>query len=439
MEPLTNEGRRQRAEGGSECLRHVFDRRGALKLAALGGVSWLTPAAELLARQSQKKRSSEPAKSIILLWLAGGPSQLETFDPHPGKPISGETDAIDTSVRGIKLAKGYERLAERMEHVALVRSLLSKEGDHERGTYTVKTGYRPNPTVVHPSIGAICCHQLPVGKTQIPRHVSILDTQWPSVGGLLGKQFDAFQCGDPAQKVPDITAQVADERVRRRLADLNVVEAAFARGRSQTAAGTMHRQTIASARGMMTSEQIDAFDVNREPKSLLASYGDTPFGRGCLAARRLIEVGVRCVEVNLGGWDSHVNNHEIHNKLAPTLDAALAALIDDLRQRDLFDKTIILCGGEFGRTPKINGLAGRDHWPHGFTMLLAGGRLRGAAALGETDPEGGRQVKDPYEVPDIHATVLTALGIDPGHEELAPIGRPIKLSEGKPIAALLAG
>ncbi|MGH7135898.1 MAG: DUF1501 domain-containing protein, partial [Pirellulales bacterium] len=207
---------------------------------------------------------------------------------------------------------------------------------------------------------------------------------------------------------------------------------------SKTVAGTMHREAIASARSMMTSQQIEAFDVKREPKELLASYGDTSFGRGCLAARRLIEVGVRCVEVNFNGWDTHTNNHEGHSKLAPTLDAALSALIDDLRQRDLFDKTIILCGGEFGRTPTINPFDGRDHWPHGFTMLLAGGRVRGGAALGETDPEGGRKITDPYDVPDIHATVLTALGIDPAHEELAPIGRPIKLSEGKPIAALLA-
>lgn len=417
--------------------RDMFPRRRVLQLAALGGVSWLTPAAELLAQQSEQKPSAGPAQSIILLWLAGGPSQLETFDPHPGTAISGETKAIGTAVRGIKLAQGYERLAERLEHVAFVRSVTSKEGDHERGSYTVKTGYRPNPTVVHPSIGAICCHQLPVGATQIPRHVSILDTQWPGVGGLLGKQYDAFQCGDPAGKVPDITAQVADDRMRRRLADLNVVEAAFARGRRQTAAGTRHQKTIESAQSMMTSGQIDAFDVKREPKSLLASYGDTPFGRGCLAARRLIEVGVRCVEVNLGGWDAHVNNHEVHAKLAPTLDAALSALIDDLRRRDLFDRTILLCGGEFGRTPKINALGGRDHWPHGFTMLLAGGRLRGGVALGATDPAGGRQVKNPFDVSDIHATVLTALGVDPGHEELAPIGRPIKLSEGRPIEALL--
>ncbi|HET6881147.1 MAG TPA: DUF1501 domain-containing protein [Pirellulales bacterium] len=437
MEPLTDKGKRQKAEGRNECPRVLVDRRGALKLAALGGVSWLTPAAELLARRSADQPGGEPAQSIIFLWLAGGPSQLETFDPHPGKTIAGGTQAIATSVAGIQLAKGYERLAERMQHVALVRSVVSKEGDHERGTYAVKTGYRPNATVVHPSLGAICCHQLPVAGTEIPRHVSILETQWPSVGGLLGKQYDAFKCPDPAEKVPDITSQVADERIRRRLADLNVVEAAFARGRETAAAATMHRETVANARSMMTSKQIEAFDVQREPKAALASYGDTPFGRGCLAARRLIEVGVRCVEVNLGGWDSHVNNHELHAKLAPTLDAALSALIDDLRQRELFNKTVILCGGEFGRTPKINPLDGRDHWPHGFTMLLAGGGLRGGIALGATDPEGGRQVHDPYDVPDVHATVLSAFGIDPAHDELAPIGRPIKLSEGKPIAALL--
>jgi uncharacterized protein (DUF1501 family) len=267
--------------------------------------------------------------------------------------------------------------------------------------------------------------------------VSILDTQWPSVGGFLGRQYDAFKCYDPAEKVPDVTARVADERLDRRLSDLNVVESAFARGRVKTAAATLHRKTVANARSMMTSEQLAAFDVSREPESLRNAYGDTPFGRGCLAARRLIEVGVRCVEVNLGGWDSHVNNHEIHAKLAPTLDAALSALLADLSARDLLRRTIVLCGGEFGRTPAINRLDGRDHWPHGFTMLLAGGGLRGGVALGQTDPEGGRTLKDPYEVADLHATVLTALGLDPAHEELAPIGRPIKLSEGKPIASLV--
>ncbi|MEX2560323.1 MAG: DUF1501 domain-containing protein [Pirellulales bacterium] len=417
-----------------------LSRRGLLQLAGgFAGVSWLTPLAELLAEQVEGRHAGRRAQSLILLWLAGGPSQLETFDPHPRSKISGGTNSIETAVKGIQLAEGLERLADQMAHASIVRSLTSKEGDHERGTYMVKTGYRPDPTVVHPSIGAICCHQLPRGKTEIPRHVSILPSQWPGIGGLLGKQYDAFKTYDPAQPVPDVATLVPEDRFARRLADLNRVEEAFARGRSKLAEGTRHRPTIDSARAMMSSEQLAAFDVSQEPSAVRRSYGDTPFGRGCLAARRLIEVGVRCVEVTLAGWDSHVNNHEIHRGLVRTLDPAISGLLADLAGRGLLDKTIVVCGGEFGRTPQINLAAGRDHWPHGFSMLVAGGGLRAGQVIGATDPEGGREVHDPYEVADLHATVLTALGIDPTHEELAPVGRPIKLSEGQVIRQLLPG
>jgi hypothetical protein len=415
------------------------NRRELLGLLAAGGASWLTPVAEILAREADAAPAREPAQSLIFLWLAGGPSQLDTFDPHPGKAIAGDCGAVATTLGGVQLADGYPRLAEQMQHVALIRSVVSKEGDHERGTYFVKTGYQPNPAVVHPSIGAICCHQLPVGQTEIPRHISILPNQWPGQGGLLGKQFDAFKTGDPANKVPDITSPVGLDRAARRQADLAVIENSFARGRQRLADATLHRRTIDDARRMMTSEQLKAFEVGLEPAALRESYGDTPFGRGCLAARRLIEVGVRCVEVTLGGWDSHVNNHKIQGDLAGTLDPALSGLLADLRERDLLDKTIVVCGGEFGRTPQINRLDGRDHWQYGFSMLLAGGRLRRGVVIGATDPEGGKTVEDPQSVPDIHATVLSALGIDPEHEEIAPVGRPIQFSEGKPIERLLAG
>ena len=167
--------------------RRTFDRRLFLKLA---GMSWLTPVGQLLADQAE--RSRQPAQSVILLWLGGGPSQLETFDPHPDSRIAAGTKAIPTAVAGIQLAQGFEQLADQMGSVALLRSMVSKEGDHERGTYLMKTGYRPDPTVEHPSIGAICCHELPVGRTDIPRHISILAGQWPSRGGFLGAEFDAF-------------------------------------------------------------------------------------------------------------------------------------------------------------------------------------------------------------------------------------------------------
>lgn len=421
-----------------ESLNPILRRRTWLKLAGLSGASWLTPLAQALAAESEGKSRQETAQSVILLWLAGGPSQLETFDPHPGKRISAGTKAIATAVPGIKLAAGYERLAEQMQSVALVRSLVSKEGDHERGTYLVKTGYRPDTTVVHPSLGAICWHQLPEGDAKIPRHISILPNQWPGRGGMLGNEYDAFKTYDPKYKVPDVTATVSEDRQKRRLADLEQVEKSFARGRAKQARETLHPLLVSRAATMMTTEQLKAFEVTEESAELRERYGDTPFGRGCLAARRLIEQGVRCVEVTLEGWDSHAKNHEIHANNAKVLDAALSALLADLRERGTLDKTIVICAGEFGRTPQLNGLEGRDHWPNGFTCLLAGGRLRGGQVIGATDPEGGKQVQDPKEVADIHATVLTALGIDPQHEEISPAGRPIMLSSGKAIPALLA-
>jgi uncharacterized protein (DUF1501 family) len=436
MEPLNN--------GTCGNPQHALNRRGFLALTGAAGLTWMTPLSQMLARAAENKR--EPARSVILLWLAGGPSQLETFDPHPDTMIAGGTRAIATAVNGVQLAEGFDWLAEQMGSVALVRSVVSKEGDHERGTYNMKTGYRPDPTLVHPSIGAICCHELPEetpsGRmTEIPRHISILPGQWPSRGGFLGDSYDAFKTGDPLQKVPDIDALVPSERDRRRFADLEVVDRAFAKGRRARVEATLHRATVNNARQMMTSEQLRAFDVSEEPKRLREAYGDSPFGRGCLAARRLTEVGVRCVEVTLDGWDSHADNHAIQRKRVDFLDPAFSALIADLRERKLLDQTVVLCAGEFGRTPRINPLGGRDHWINGFSIALAGGGIHGGRVVGATDPEAQKDPVDPVNVNDIHATVLTAVGLSPKKVNTAPVagvGRPIQLSQGKPIAALLS-
>jgi len=419
-----------------EPLSPHIHRRSFLKLGGLAGLSWLTPVGHLLAVQSESAR--QPAQSVILLWLAGGPSQLETFDPHPGTMSAGGTKAINTALKGVQLAEGYERLADVMSEVSLIRSMVSKEGDHERGLYLAKTGYRPDVTADYPSIGAICCHELPVGRTEIPRHVSILTNKWPARGGFLGAEYDAFQTGDPLQKLPDVTAQVPKDRDGRRVDDLSVVDRAFLRGRQRRVSATLHRETIDRARVMMSSEQLKAFDVSQEPAQLRKDYGENAFGRACLAARRLIEVGVRCVEVTLDGWDAHVNNHEIHRNRAKDLDPAFATLIRDLKERGLLDRTLVLCGGEFGRTPKINVAGGRDHWPNGFSIALAGGGIRKGLVLGETDPEGIKPPTQPTQVADVHATILKAVGLDPIKENISPVGRPIKLSEGKPIEALLA-
>ncbi len=414
------------------------DRRGFLRLAGLRGAAWMTPIAHLLARAAEAPAERRrPAQSIIMLWLQGGPSQLETFDPHPGTNIAAGTGAVRTAVKDVQLAEGLERTAEEMRSVALIRSMVSKEGDHERGTYTMKTGFRPDPTVIHPSLGAICCHELPVAGVDIPRHVSILPGQWPARGGFLGESFDAFKTGDPAGEVRDTKSRTSRERDEQRLKHLEVIESAFARGRRGRVEGTLHRETLERARKMMSSEQLKAFDVSGEPLALRRSYGDTPFGRGCLAARRLIEVGVRCIEVTLDGWDAHVNNHAIHREHLAILDPALSALLRDLRERDLLKRTLVVVAGEFGRTPAINAVGGRDHWPNGFSVALAGGGIRGGKVIGETDPEGKEKPANPVSVGDLHATILTAVGIDPKKVNQTPIGRTVRFSEGEPIAALL--
>jgi hypothetical protein len=425
----------------------TLGRRDALKLAGLAALGWMSPLAHLLARAAeQQKDLKEPPPSLILLWLAGGPSQLETFDPKPGTPSAGGTRALDTAVKGVQLAEGFDRLAAQIEHVSLIRSVVSKEGDHERGTYTLKTGHRPEPTVIRPSLGALAAYpdvrnlteeqKKLWAQTEIPRHVAILPGPWPGRGGILGDAYDAFKCYDPLQKIPDVTARVPSDRDAERVRDLDVIDRAFARGRLGRIGETRHADTLREARLMMSSEQLQAFDITREPARLREAYGDTPFGRSCLAARRLIEVGVRCVEVTLNGWDTHVDNHKLVRPLVAALDPAFAALLADLKERDLLRRTVVLCLGEFGRTPRINPLGGRDHWPNGFSVALAGGGLRGGLVIGETDPEGKADPSQPVSVADVHATVMQALGIDPRQMIPSPMDRPIRLSDGQPIAAL---
>ncbi|MFQ3651684.1 MAG: DUF1501 domain-containing protein [Gemmataceae bacterium] len=402
----------------------------------VAGCTFLTALSHQLARGVAPPVRGRP-QSLILLWLAGGPSQLETFDPHPGTDIAAGTKAIATSVKGIQIAEGLPRVAEQMHCMLLIRSMVSKEGDHERGTYNMKTGFRPDPTVIHPSIGAILCHELPEAGTDIPRHISILPNAWSGRGGYLGDQYDAFRTGDPLHPVPDTKSFTSDTRDAARIKALEVVEAAFARGRAKRVEATLHRDTLARARKLMSSEQLAAFDVTKEPAALRTEYGDTPFGRACLAARRLTERGVRCVEVTLDGWDTHANNHTLVANLNALLDPALAALIKDLRTRGTLDNTIVLVAGEFGRTPRLNPVAGRDHWPKGFSVALAGGNFRRGMVYGETDPAGKDEVKNPVPVANLFATLLHALGIDYDRVNQTKIGRTIPFSSGVAMEELL--
>ncbi|QDV63116.1 DUF1501 domain-containing protein [Crateriforma conspicua] len=415
--------------------------------AGFSGASMLTPIARALAAAEASGRidPSRP-RSVILLWMEGGPSQLETFDPHPGTSYGGDVGAIKTTAKGIQISDLLPQTATQMHLASLVRSVVGNEGEHHRAIYQVKTGYRPDPTLTHPSIGAILCEH-DSQAFDLPRHVCILPGNSPGRGGYLGGKFDAFKVNDPAGPVTDVQRRVDPERYDARIGDLmDVVEKNFARGRlaDLETARTLHRGSTDAALQMMSSEQLTAFDVTQESASELEAFGDTPFGRGCLAATRLIETGVRCVEVNLGGWDSHVTNHTLQSSACETLDPALASLLRRLEQRDLLSTTLVVCAGEFGRTPRINPAEGRDHWPHGFSVLMAGAGIRRGFVYGATASEPKldpahpkRDISDPVTVGDLHATILHVLGIDPAEELITPIGRPLARSEGQPIKPLL--
>ncbi len=369
-----------------------------------------------------------------------------------GAGISSRSSQQLQSPSPLQIADTMPAMAEQMHRVCLIRSMISKEGDHERATYHLKTGWRPDPTVVHPSIGSVLCYASE-SNLEIPRHVSILSSQWPARGGFLGPKFDAFKTFDPLSPVPNLTAPVARERLDRRYELLDLFEEQFQHGRiaDLDRDRTLHQTATKRAAIMMDSTQLSSFDISQESHAMRQSFGDNPFGRSCLAAIRLLETGVRCVEVELSGWDSHINNHQLQSNNAAILDLAFATTLNELERRDILGDTIVVCGGEFGRTPRINAAAGRDHWPHGFSTVIAGGPFRRGCVHGSTNPkpeldrlEDGSAssqpdlwTEDPVTVPDLHATLLHALGIDHSEMQMTPIGRPLAWSEGRILSELL--
>lgn len=411
-------------------------RRNVLQLAGGLGVSFFLPA---WGDAATKKRGEERPKSLITLWMKGGPSQLETWDPHPNTKIGSKTKSIKTKVSGLEIAAIYPEMAEQIHHLNVIRSMVSKEGDHERGTAFLKTGYRPDPTTIYPSLGAIAVKELPNPQIEIPQHVSLGNGQWAARGGYLGDKYDAFKIYNPGKNVRNMKPRVNHQRQERRLKNLEVISKSFRRGRVKQVDETLHQLTIEKSLIMMSSDQLKAFDISKEPSDVVKAYGDSKFGRGCLVARRLVEMGVRAIEVTLTGFDTHVNNYNGHVTQAKILDPAFATLIKELKERDLLESTVLICIGEFGRTPAINAAEGRDHFPSGFSCVLGGGGLKSGLVIGKTDPQGEKlKPTTPIKVKDLSATVLNALGLPYEKELISPIGRPLKLSDGTPIPQLLA-
>ncbi len=380
-----------------------------------------------------------PARSVIVLWLAGGPSHVDSFDPKPKSPSGGPFRAIRTAAPGVELAEHLPRTAAIADRLAFLRSLTSNEGNHLRARYFVQTGYKPQGALRHPAFGSVVAELLGDPAAALPAFVAV---RGPSAGaGFLGPAYAPFHIGDPGLPVRNLApAEGVDAaRFERRLELLEAVEAPFAARHDRRPVVGGIRDVRRSAVALMRSPQAKVFDLSSEPQALRDAYGWNDFGQGCLLARRLVEEGVRCVEVTQSGWDTHQDNFTKSRQLLSVFDPAFATLVSDLGSRDLLRSTIVVAMGEFGRTPKINTLDGRDHHPRAFSAVLAGSGLRKGVVVGATDEIGSEIVADPATVPDLIATLCARLDIDAGFEHRTPQGRPIKVVDnGRPIRGLLA-
>ena len=377
--------------------------------------------------------------SCIVLFMQGGPSQFETFDPKPGTDTGGPTQAIDTAVPGIRIAEGWENIAREMKDIALIRSMVGTEGNHQRAVYQLHTGYVPSGSVKHPSLGAIAACELGDPAFDLPHYVSI-GGRFRIGSGFLGMSYAPFVVTNPNSLPANVALpnRVDRRRFVRRLKLMADLEQDFAKAGGEARVED-HRSIYRSAASLVVSPRLKAFDLSQEKDSVRDQYGRTTFGQGCLLARRLVETGVTFVEVSSNGWDTHNDNFERTKTLAGQVDPAFAHLIRDLRQRGLLEKTLVVWMGEFGRTPRINGRTGRDHYPRAFTVALAGAGIQGGRVIGSTT-EDGRTIADrPVSVADLFCTFCKALGINPRKENMSGVGRPIKIVDGgNPVSELFA-
>ena len=414
------------------CQDYVHTRRNMLKMfsASILGM----PISNLLAATPRKGGTAE---HVILFWNSGGMSHLDTWDPKPGRPVQGEFNPIKTSVPGMEISEIFPELAKQMHNAALIRSIRGTNGDHGRAQYELQTGFNQAPNVMHPGLGSIVVHERdPLGD--LPAYISISGN--PARAGYLGQQCEAYYVGRPGEKDPYLAFPEGIHHARGKkrleiLARMNARTSDQLDARKLKASETALKDAIA----LMESPALKAFELNEENPATVERYGNTEFGRGALLARRLVEKGVRFVQVNRGGFDNHGTIFEAMRNHGATMDPALASLLSDLKANGLLSKTLVLVLSEFGRTPRINDGGGRDHWARVFSALIAGGGIKGGTIIGASDEDGMDPAERPVKPFDLHATVCHALGIDHNREIITQQGRPMRLlrKDGQPIRELL--
>lgn len=372
---------------GASAPREGVSRRDLLKVGSLSVLGLSLPELFRMPQAAAAANGSKQAKNCILLFLNGGPSHIDTWDPKPDAPSEyrGEFKAISTNVAGIQLSEHLPRTAQIADKLAIIRSVTSPEGSHERACHYMLTGRRMQAGQVHPAFGSVMMHQTST-RSDVPGYVAIPQMLRGGSAGHLGTSFQPVAFG------------------------------------SQEGAGA------------------PAFDLSREPEAIRERYGKSEFGQGCLLARRLVEAGTRFVTVSQTGWDTHGNNFaNLRDHQLPPFDLAFSALLTDLEKRGLLEDTLVVCMGEFGRTPRINSYGGRDHWPTCQSVVFAGGGVRGGQVIGKSDETGSYPVERPATPEDLASTLYTVLGVDP-HQLPAPAaGRRVQVAAaGQAVKELIA-
>lgn len=397
------------------------------------------------------------AKRCIYLFMAGGMSHLDTFDPKPGNPVMGPTGTLKTNVPGSPLASNLPLLARHRDKISIVHSLGQKTGDHAQGRYLMRTSYSVRPDIRHPSLGAWSQQLLGKQESSLPDSVTINGGSDHPNRGFLAPATSPLPILDPAKGVPysekfggGKSEEQKTTEYERRLELMNELDVAF-REKFTDPKVKAYTELYDEALKFMKSEDLEVFDLEKEPPAVRARYGDSPFGQGCLLARRLAKAGIRFIDVQKGGWDTHDDNFNRTKELAADMDRAVANLLQDLASEGMLEDTLVVIATEFGRGPVVNANTGRDHHPRCFSGVLAGGGITGGGEYGKSDATGDAPADNPIEAASFNATIAHALGIDLNEVTYSPSGRPFTVAahtslpdgkivtKGQPLTSLFAG
>lgn len=434
---------RDLAQTADASTRRAFVLGAARSLLGLtaGGLALGSATAQASALRARKGHSAfGGARQVIYLFLRGGMSHLDTLDPKPGAKTQGPVEAVRTRADGLLLGQYFPKLAQQADKICVVSSMTSKQGAHPQAQYLMRTSYEKRGTIQHPSLCAWIQRSQGRQNDALPGHVLLGGSGEMPTAGFFPPHFQALPIGDPTAGLQNGTRArgVDSGKFARRLQLLASMNQEFHATHPQRDV-VAYDEAYAAAVRLMRSEDLAAFDVDQESDAMRAVYGETAFGSGCLLARRLVEHGVRCVEVVSDGWDTHADNFDRLEDLAPSIDQGLSALLADLDARGLLQETLVVLATEFGRTPDIDQDQGRNHYPKAFSCLLAGGGVRGGMRYGKTDDEGREVIEDAVSIQDFNATIAHAAGVATDEIVTSPTGRPFQVADkGSPILDVFA-